>query len=163
MSPETEFRQLIQVSLSIMMDNVNFETESGKLCFHRQSLRGMVQDYVITFKEDSPVIEVAAGRGLDLFCLLVEHFKEYKIKARLIAQIQFIRLNQELEPMEKVDYHFTSYRQEVVVDAKEFFQRHMCKIASRLDAFNEHGSRLLIDHLRHLHIALSLLPKCMTD
>lgn len=140
------------------MDNVNFETECGKLCFHRQSLRGVVQDYIITFNEDLTDIERATGRGLDLFCYLVDHFKEYKIKARLIAQIEFARLNQELEPMEKVDYHFTSYRMEDVVDAKEFFQRHMCKIASRLDAFNEHGSRLLIDHIRHLHIALSLMP-----
>ena len=143
----------------MMSKDISFETECGKLCFHAQSLHGRVQDYIITFHDFVGDIGLVCGRSLDLFRRLIEHFQDFTIKARLIAQVRFIRFDEGLEPAEKVDYHFTSYSQEEVVEAKEFFHRHMNKIVSRLDEFNIHGSRLVIDYIPRLHIALTLIPK----
>ena len=143
-----------QVSLTIMCEQIKLETESGKLCFHRHSLRGTVQDFIITFNEDVGDVETAVSRALELFIQLMDHFKDHTIRARLIAQIQFFNLNSDMEVVGSADYHFASYRAEIVIDPNEFFERHMCKIASRLDEFNEQGSRLLIDHIQHLHISI---------
>ena len=77
-----------------MANDINFETECGKLCFHRQSLHGLVKDYIITFHNVVGDIELVCGRSLELFCRLIEHFQDFKLKARLIAQVRFIRFDE---------------------------------------------------------------------
>ena len=95
-------------------------------------------------------------KSFHLFKQLMENFKETTVKARLIAQINFLRMNDKHEVIGNEDYHFTSYSQETVSDVEEFYERHMQKIASRLDSFHENGSRLLINQIKHIHIALSV-------
>ena len=133
-----------------------FKNQFGNLCFHRQSLRGAIQDYIITFDENEYEIERVVDKSYDLFNQLMMKFEDRLVKVRLIAQINFLRLNDEHEVNGNEDYHFASYHAEEVFDAKEFYQRHMCKIASRLDSFNERGSRLMINRIKHIHVSLTV-------
>ena len=133
-----------------------FKNQHANLCFYRQSLRGVVQDYIVTFDEEEYEIERVVGRSYDLFEKLMERFKDTFVKVRLIAQINFLRLNESHEVIGNEDYHFCSYQAEEVHNAEEFYQRHMCRIASRLEAFNQNGSRLMINRIKHIHISLTM-------
>ena len=128
----------------------------GKLTFHRQSLRGRVQDYIITFNDNETSIEEVIEDAYDLFNKLMEKFKDKVIKVRLIAKIEFasIRDNKEIDFHH---YHFTSYQAEYVHNRREFFKRHMLKIASRLSEFNKNGSNLVMKRISDCHIAVSIL------
>ena len=125
------------------------------LRFHKQSLHGAVQDYIIDFKEEELDIEACLGKTLDLFLDLVNYFKNDMIKARLIAEVNYIRVNDQLEETGDENYHFASYSQEYVDDAVEFYERHMQKVTSRMDSFHVNGSRLLLNKFSHIHIAIS--------
>ena len=144
-----------------MMIPLNSENEFGTVAFHRQSLRHVIQDYVITLNEYESDIEAATSKAHDLFKQLMDHFKDVDIKARLIAKMSFIRVNDDLIPMEETEYHFASYAQERVIDVDDFFVRHMQKIGSRLDEFNDKGSRLLLKGMKHLHISLTVMNQSM--
>ncbi len=131
--------------------------EFGNLCFYKESLKGVVQDYVISFHEKEKDIELVVGKTQSLVKQLFQkldsiYFK--RVKARLIAKIKFIHIGDQADIR---TYHFTSYQAEVVNDVDEFFVRHMLKIASRLDLFNNRGSNLLIDSIEHIHIRVSFL------
>ena len=135
---------------------------SNKFCtlrFHRESMRGLVQDYVIDFKELECDIEACVDMTSDLFVELMKHFEEDLVKARLIAEVNYLRMddddgNSDTED-ESENYHFTSYAQEYVDDPLEFYQRHMQKIMSRMDSFHVNGSNLLLNKINHIHIAIS--------
>ena len=128
----------------------------GQLCFHRQSLRGRVQDYVINFNEEQCDMETMVGKTYDLFQTLLQHFNDRQVKARLIAQVNYLRMNDQHEVTGNEDYHFASYSLELVQDPKDFYERHMNKIISRMDSFHQNGSRLMISHIKHIHIALAV-------
>ena len=128
----------------------------GQLCFHRQSLRGKVQDYVINFNEEQCDMQTMIHKTYDLFHTLLHHFKEVDVKARLIAKVNYLRLNERHEVMGDEDYHFSSYAMERVEDPKDFYERHMNKIISRMDSFHQNGSRLMINTIKHIHIALAV-------
>ena len=132
---------------------------SNEFCtlrFHKQSLRGAVQDYIIYFKDSQFDLEICLTRTLDVFTELIDHFKDDIIKARLIANVNYIRFNDDSDE-ESVNYHFGSYSQEFVHDATEFYERHMQKIISRMDSFHMNGSSLLLKKINHIHIAISKL------
>ena len=128
----------------------------GQLCFHRQSLRGRVQDYVIHFNEEQWDMETMIHKTYDLFHTLLRHFNDRQVKARLIAQVNYLRLNDQHEVIGNEDYHFSSYSLESVENPKDFYERHMNKIISRMDSFHQNGSRLMISHIKHIHIALAV-------
>ena len=130
----------------------------GNLCFHRQSTRGTVQDYVISFEGEECDIKRLVDITYDLFDKLLEHFKDLRVKARLVAQVNYERMNDSHEVVGNEDYHFASYSLEEVFDSKEFYERHMCKIASRMDSFHQNGSRLIIHSIKHIHIQLVVCP-----
>ena len=137
---------------------MEFSNAFGKLCFHRQSLRGAVQDYIISFNEEECDMDSMVHKTYDLFEALMQQFEEAVVKARLIAQVRYLRLNDQHEVTGMEDYHFASYSLEEVRDMPEFYQRHMNKIMSRMDAFHQNGSRLMISHIKHIHIALTTSP-----
>ena len=127
-----------------------------KLEFYKQSVRGYVRDYVISFNDNETSIEEVIDDSYDLFDKLMETFKDKMVKVRLIAKIEFAAINDGKET-EVRHYHFTSYQAEFVEDRKEFFQRHMLKIASRLNEFNQNGSNLIMKRICDCHIAISIL------
>lgn len=92
-----------------------------------------------------------------LFEKLVDNFPSVKLKARLVAKVNFLHFNNEKVMTEERSYHFPSYSSEEVVDPKEFFIRHMLKIGKYLDNFNERGSNLLLKNIEHVHVLLTLL------
>ena len=139
---------------SVVRDNIT--NDHGNLCFHRQSLRGAVQDYIITFDKEEYDIQFMVSKTYDLFERLMDHFNDNYVKARLIAQVEYIRLNDAHEIVGYEDYHFSSYALEKVDDSKDFYERHMMKIASRMDSFHQNGSRLMLHRIKHIHIALAV-------
>ena len=132
-----------------------FTNDYGKLCFHKQSLRGAVLDYVIHFNHQVNDLDIVVGETFQLFEQLHQTLNVYK--ARLIAECEYIRLNDDHEIIDRVTHHFASYQAETVFDAEDFYTRHMQKIASRMDTFNQNGSNLLLHAIKHIHIAITCL------
>ena len=137
----------------------NLTNAHGTLCFHRQSLRGVVQDYIISFHEEECDIERILSKTYDLFESLIQKYSDKHIKARLVAQVNYMRLDDTHQILGYEDYHFASYSLEEVLESKDFYQRHMSKIASRMDSFHHHGSRLVINTIKHIHIQLVMTPR----
>ena len=130
--------------------------EFGNLCLHRRSTRGVVQDYIVTFDQEESDIKSVIDKSYDLFEQLMNHFKDVWVKVRLIAQVNYLRVNENHEVIGQEDFHFASYQAEEVFDTKDFYERHMAKIASRMDGFHQRGSRLLLNRFKHIHIALTV-------
>ena len=134
---------------------MHFSNDCGFLTFHRESLKGVIQDYVISFHEDECDMQLIIIGSSDLFRQLINSFKNRKVLARLVAKVNFYHLNEKQEVISERSYHFPSFSSEEVIDATDFFERHMLKIASRLDTFNANGSNLLIKNIQHIHMQLS--------
>ena len=134
---------------------MTFHNEYGCLAFHKASLKGVIQDYVIHFHEDESDMQLVIAHASDLFQQLMDTFKDRKVFARLIAKINFFHLNNDQEVISERSYHFPSFSSEEVIDAGDFFKLHMLKIASRLDSFNANGSNLLIKNIQHIHMQLA--------
>ena len=141
-----------------MAQEFNCQNEFGKLSFHRQSLKGKVQDFVISFNEQVTSVEDIINKTFDLFQQLMEYFKDGKVKSRLIAKVNYARLNDEHEEIDTQDFHFASYQLQQVDDVKTFYETHMLKILSRMDSFHQNGSRLVINAIEHIHIQMVICP-----
>ena len=136
-------------------DTMSFSNDCGNLSFHRESLKGVIQDYVIKFNEGQVDIQGIIADTYELFVQLMGKFKDKAVKARLVAKILFSHIGK--DKVEIRSYHFTSYGAEFVYDPKEFFERHMMKISQRLGDFNLHGSDLVFKTISHIHIQLSCI------
>jgi len=138
---------------------MSLQNSCAELKFHIQSLRGTVQDYCINFNEEQSDMTTVVEQTLDLFQSLMKDFKDKTVSARLVAKVNFVHVNQETNEMDERSYHFPSFSSEKVVDVKEFYERHMNKIAYRLEEFNRSGSNLMIKNIAHIHILLTVLKK----
>lgn len=144
--------------MTIMASNVRepITNQYANLCFYGQSTRGVIQDYIVNFEEDESDIDGVIDKTYDLFKKLMEYFKDKCVKARLIAQVNYHRMNEQHEVIAQEDYHFASYQAEEVNDSNIFYKRHMTKIACRIDGFHQNGSRLIMNRIKHIHIALTV-------
>lgn len=133
---------------------MNFSNDRGTLHFHRRSLKGTIQDYVINFHKNETNIETVISDASSLFQELMNALSDRSVKARLVMKIQFSHFGK--EEVENRYFHFASYSLEKVDHPEEFFKRHMGKIAQRLDAFNHHGSSLVIEAISDIHIQLCI-------
>ena len=97
----------------------------------------------------------------DLFSKLISSFVDTEVKVRLIAEVNYSRLNDKMEIVENYNFHFPSYQSEKVVDVHDFYERHMFKIVSRMDDFHRNGSRLMLNKITHIHVALSKCQRCV--
>ena len=134
---------------------MSFENDGACLAFHKESFKGIVRDFVISFHEEQADIEEVARITLDLFEKLINSFENTIFCARLVAKVKFIHVNTLTGETDERFYHFPSYCYEYVHNAQDFYHRHMQKIASRLDSFNRNGSNLLIKNIEHIHICLN--------
>ena len=139
-----------------MFPNLELRNDFCTLTFYSHSVRGVVQDYIISFHEKVEDIESVLEKTYEVFEQLMEKFSDKTLKARLIAQVHYHHMNEKNEVVGDVDYHFASYRQEYVTEPYLFFERHMSKIASRSDSFHEKGSSLLLSHIKHIYIAITV-------
>ena len=131
--------------------------EHAKLCFHKSSLKNVVQDYVISFNEEEKEIAPLIDKTLYLVKQLFERFPNKTVYARIIAKVNYFHINAHKEIIESRSYYFPSYQAEVVNDVEDFLIRHLTKIASRMNTFNANGSNLLIDKIEYLYIPLTML------
>ena len=134
--------------------NVTFSNDYCKLAFHRQSLQGAVRDYIISFTETEADMEMIATKTYSVFEQLMDTLKDHQVKARLIAEIEFESM---FDDMDVTTYHFGSYGSETVYDASMFYEDHMSKIISRLDNFNPYGNILLLRRIKHIYVAVTVL------
>lgn len=136
---------------------MSFHNDCAVLDFYKESFKGRFQDFIITFNEEQTDLMQILPMTLNLFKQLTDSFGDKIVSARLIAKINFIHVNNESNEVEERAYHFASFQSEIVNDAEDFFERHMTKIASRLDSFNKNGSNLLLKNIAHIHVVLSFI------
>ena len=136
---------------------MHFSNDCAFLNFHKQSLKGRVQDYVISFHNETADFTSILTKTSELFQRLCEAYVERSISARLVAKVNFYHINTVTGDREERDYHFPSLTSERVIVPDEFFHRHSQKIVSRMDNFVSNGSNLLIKNIEHIHIQLSFI------
>ena len=134
----------------------SFNNHFGCVCHHKSSKWGKCHDYVIKFNTLQHSIEYIIPETCDLIQQLIHSFKATKILGRLIAKVNFQHFNSQTNDQSSRSYHFTSYQSEEIVDVEDFYVRHMTKIASRLDTFNQNGSNLIIENIECIYIQLSI-------
>ena len=135
---------------------MNYRNDCANLSFYKSSLKGVGQDYCISFEKDEIDINFILSQTAELFDQLISHFKDKRnIYARLVAKVNLYHINETKDIIEETSYHFPSYSTEKVVNIGEFFERHMLKIGSRLEDFHVRGSNYLIKNIEHIHILLS--------
>ena len=130
---------------------MEFVNDFGTLRFHRKSLKGKVEDFVFTYCKKEGDIGVILHDSYQLFQELMKMYDDKIVKARLVAKVDF----EHILSSETRTYHFASLPAEVVIDPRDFFEKHMNKISERLDNFNEHGSNLVIKSICCIYIQLS--------
>ena len=145
----------------------SFDITNSRQCrlfLNRYSLCGVVADYIIEFPLPETCLEDIIDKTYDLFHMLCEKYSDTRIKARLIAECEFLREktvrdeNGEQKVYNIIEtYHFASYSAEWVeqISCMDFYERHMQKIASRMDDFNRKGSSLKLNRIKHIHIAIT--------
>ena len=133
----------------------SFSTSFACLQHHKDSLRGKVKDYVISFNEPQQDVEAMIEATFEVVEQLFLTFKGNRVCGRLIAKVDYIHVNNIFDNVSERSYHFPSYSSEEIVDVYDFFVKHMTKIARRMDSFNANGSNLLIKKIEHIHIQLS--------
>ena len=135
----------------------SFNNHFACLCHHKSSKRDIAQDYVIKFNTVQRCVEEIVPDTLELVEQLINSLKATRMKARLIAKINFDHFNPETHEQSSRSYHFPSYQSEEIDDVEDFYVRHMTKIASRLDTFNKNGSNLVIKNIECIYIQLTML------
>ena len=131
-----------------------FSNEFANLSLHKSALNGLVQDYMISFNEIVTELEFIFAMTHELVKRLFEHFQDKIVKANLKMKVRFLNTKGEV-----YHHNFLSYQAETVWGAEEFFERHLLKMRSCLERFNEYGNNLLIDGIEHITIALSIRNK----
>ena len=134
-----------------------YENEYGNISFHRKSKKGIVQDYVIRFNGVTANLQQIVDETTELVEELIDSFKSGRIVGRWIAKVNFEHFNFERNETSDRSYYFPSYHAEDIRNVKDFFQRHMMKIASRLEDFNENGSNLVVKNIEYIFIQLSVV------
>ena len=142
---------------------MSFFNVLGCLCHHKTSLNDVVQDFILKFNAKQSNIDDIVLETVDLIQQLIASFNGKRVKARLIAKVNFTHLNPVINDETNRYYHFPSYQAEKLEDVEDFVVRHMTKIARRIDAFNHEGSNLVIKNIEHIHIQLTVLGKATTN
>lgn len=135
----------------------SFTNAHACLSHHKTSIRGKIQDYVISFNQNQHDLNEIVNQTCELVEQLFSSFSGKRVSGRLIAKVNFTHFNSETGQDSNRAYHFPSYQSEEVIDVEDFFTMHMMKIASRLDSFNVNGSNLVIKNIEHIHIQLTFL------
>ena len=132
-----------------------FSNKHATLSLYKSSLKGSVHDYMLSFYDRETAIESIIGKTLALFQQLYDKYKP--MRARLIARINYLHINDKQDVVDNRSYYFPSYQAEVVTDIEDFITRHLMKIVSRIDQFTANGSNLLLNRIEHIHMSLTVL------
>lgn len=127
------------------------------VCEYKTSLKGMFTDYIVTYHRDEMDIVFVLNSTYELFLSIIGLYNKHDVAGRLVAKVNFLQLNQETNEETVYPFHFTSLKTEQIFDPKDFFTRHMYKIAERLDNFCSEGSNLILKNISHVHIHITKL------
>lgn len=139
------------------MEDKEISNEHGRLCLYKQGLKGAYMDYIIHFNKNQQCIETIINDTWILVEQLCKKYTNRVFKARLIAECEYYKLDETQQIKDTVSYHFASYQCELVHDPYIFYMTHMQKIAFRMDEFHENGSNLLLNRIKHIHVAISFI------
>ena len=138
------------------LNMTSFSNEFAYLTLHKTSLKEKVRDYVLKFNGIQRNIEDIIPETIGLIENFIQSLNVKQICGRLISKINFIHFNSMTNEQTRRSYHFSSYKTEVIENVEDFYVRHLTKIASRLDSFNENGSNLLIENIECIYIQLTI-------
>ena len=121
----------------------------------KDSLKGAVNDYKICFEYNQYSVPDIIHTAAELCEELINAYCKdgTRVKGTLVAKVHYIRCTTEEEAV----YYHTSAPCEEIINPLEFFERHMLRIANRIDTLNRHGSWLLIKHIEAIFVQLSSL------
>ena len=125
---------------------------------NRFTVNGMGVDYQIILMEPTHEISDVIAKTEDLFEVICLFYLENRWKARIIAECEYERMNDEGEVIGRETYHHASYQSEwcSLWQAEEFYKRHFEKIGARMEVFLRNGSSLRFSKFKHIHIAVSV-------
>lgn len=134
-----------------------FDNDLIEICNYKSSLNGLAQDFIINLKEISNDLTYICTESREIIEKLFKYlnFEDNIIRARLVADIEYVHVNNTNEVIEYRNYHFPSLKSEIVNDVNEWLVRHMLKICERIETFNNRGSNLLINKINHIHICIT--------
>ena len=135
----------------------SFSNQFAYVSFHKSSVKEKVRDYVIKFNTLQRNIENIIPKTIQLIEKLIYSFSAKRIFARLIAKVNFVHFNHLTNEQTCRSYYFPSYKTEKIEDIEDFYVRHLTKIASRLDSFNENGSNLIIENIESIFIQMMIV------
>ena len=69
---------------------MSYSNDCGTLSFHKESLKGVIQDYVISFHKEEAYIELVINDTYELFNKLMKKFEDKVVMARLVAKIHCV-------------------------------------------------------------------------
>ena len=128
-----------------------FSNNDANISLHKTSTHNVVEDYIISFNETQCDIDCVIKCTQNMFRQLVAHFGDrYLLKGRLVAKAVY----EHDQRRDERSYHFPSYRVELIDDPDKFYERHIDKIASRMEDFHVNGSNLTFKRIEHIHICL---------
>lgn len=131
------------------------ENDFANVCEYKTNLKGRLTDYIISFHRDEGCIESLPQYIYELFLSVLALYGEHDVMGRLVAKVNFTHVNQLTGEETVRAFHFPSYTTERIYDPHDFFQRHMLKIAERLDSFSVEGSHLILKNISHVHVHIT--------
>ena len=132
-----------------MCESFTCENRNATLKHHKNSLRGAVFDFILTFNDEESNVEDIIEIASSLFKELCDSFPG-RLKADLAAKVNYWRGSTD----EEDSYFHASSPSEEVIDPMLFFKEHMLRIGSRIDKMNERGSMLVIIAIEEIHIRM---------
>ena len=130
-----------------------YRSEDATLSLHKESLRGIAQDYVIHFSREERDFEKLIPITLDIVSQLMDSLVGRTIAARLVAVVNYKRNNSN----DNFNVFYPSYSSEKCTNVTTFLTSHMLRIVERMDSFNQRGSNLYLNKITEIHLHLNII------
>ena len=130
----------------------------GEICLYHACLNGVVTDYILNFSHTVSDLNVVVNDIYDLVEKLFETYNGALVKARMVAKVSYLHVNEGSNEQELRYYHFPSFSADsldVDENLNDWVTRHLLRIIGRLDTFHANGSNLLLNRIEHIHICVS--------
>ena len=134
-----------------------FSNQFGKIALYKTNMKGLNVDYIIHFCNEQTEIGTIIEDTYQLVKYLFEKYNAKTVKGRIVAKVQYQRIKDGQITDDNIVVFFPSYGAEIVTEPHHFFERHMFKIAERMDMFHKNGSNLILYKIDCLHVDLSIL------
>lgn len=134
----------------------------GEICLYHACLNGVVKDYILKFSRSVTDLTIVVNDIYELIQKLFETYNGASIKARMVAKVSYLHVNEGSNQQELRYYHFPSYTADSLDDDEnlnDWVTRHLLRIIGRLDSFHVNGSNLLLNRIEHIHICVSKLKE----